>query len=174
MTSDEGSRDVPVLDERAIARKYGIRELNWPDREHLLALNKFLETTIQTGRCGAVPKTAAVMALEFLQATMNRQHITKGPRMSPAEFDAIQAPYYVAARIVTRIQRGRQENSRGKVYQSTWVSLNHFVELLRNLLDPSCAWLRARAIPQEVAATMEAFLEFLSSYPDQRRKGRAL
>ena len=166
---------LPELDERAIARKYGLRELSPPDSEQVKTLVAFLNQTIADGRCGPIPKTAVVMVLEFLQATINRQHITKGPRMSHEEFDVLQTPYYVAARVVSKIQRARQgENSKAKLYQTTYVSLNQFIEILRSLLDPVCYWLRLKSLPEGVRETMEALREFLLLYPEQRKKGRAL
>lgn len=164
---------IPAVDERAIAKKYGLRELHYPDSEQVKALIAFLDATIESGKCGAVPKTAIVVLLEYLQGTINRQHITKGPRMSHEEFDVLQTPYYLAARIIAKVQRARQENSRGKVYQTTYVSLTHFVELLRNVLDPGCYWLRLR-VPEGILEVMQALREFLAYYPEQRRKGRAV
>jgi hypothetical protein len=165
---------LPELDERAIARKYGLRELMPPDSEHVKTLVAFLNQSIDSGRCGPIPKTAVVMTLEFLQATINRQHITKGPRMSQDEFDVLQTPYYLAARTISKIQRARQEeNTKGKLYQTTYVSLNQFIEILRSLLDPGCYWLRLKTVPQGVKEAMEALREFLLLYPEQRKKGRA-
>lgn len=166
---------LPQLDERAIAKKYGLRELIQPDSEHVKTLVAFLDQTLQSGRCGPIPKTAVVMTLEFLQATINRQHITKGPRMSQDEFDVLQTPYYLAARVISKIQRNRQEsNAKSKLYQTTYVSLNQFIELLRSLLDPGCYWLRLKSVPEGVKEAMEALREFLVLYPEQRKKGRAL
>ena len=166
---------VPPLDERAIARKYGLRELIQPDSEQVKTLVTFLNQSIQSGRCGAIPKTAVVITLDFLQATINRQHITTGPRMSQDEFDVLQTPYYVAARVVSKIQRKRQEeNAKSKLYQTTYVSLNQFIEILRSLLDPGCYWLRLKSVPEGVKEAMEALREFLVLYPEQRKKGRAL
>ena len=165
---------LPELDERAIARKYGLRELMPPDSEHVKTLVAFLNQSIDSGRCGPIPKTAVVMTLEFLQATINRQHITKGPRMSQDEFDVLQTPYYLAARTISKIQRTRQEeNTKGKLYQTTYVSLNQFIEILRSLLDPGCYWLRLKTVPEGVKEAMEALREFLLLYPEQRKKGRA-
>jgi hypothetical protein len=165
---------VPELDERAIGKKYGLRELTWPDSEQIKSLNAFLTDAVQHGRCGPVPKTAVMIVLEFLQATINRQHITKGPRMSQDEFDVIQAPYYMAARIVAKLQRSRQESSKGKVYQSTYISLNQFMEVLRSILDPGCYWMRMKTMPEGVREAMEALRDFLTAFAEQRRKDRAL
>jgi hypothetical protein len=165
---------IPELDERAIGKKYGLRELNYPDSEQIKSLVAFLNDTVETGRCGPLPKTGVVMLLDYLQGTINRQHITKGPRMSQEEFDAIQNPYYIAARVVTKIQRDRQESVKGKVYQTTYVSLNQFIEVLRSLLDPGCYWIRVKAVPEGVREVMAALRDFLVLYPEQRRKGRAL
>jgi hypothetical protein len=171
---DHKPADAPELDERSIARKYGLRELNQPDSEQVKTLVAFLRTTIETGRCGPIPKTAVVVLLEFLQATVNRQHITKGPRMPQTEFDVLQTPYYVAARVVSKIQRTRQdENAKKKLYQTTYVSLTQFIELLRSLLDPGCYWLRLKTVPEGVKEAMEALKDFLTLYPEQRKKGRA-
>jgi hypothetical protein len=164
---------IPELDERAIGKKYGLRELVYPDSEQMKGLSAFLTDAIEQGKCGPLPKTAVVMLLEFLQATINRQHITKGPRMSQEEFDVIQTPYYLAARVISKIQRARKESTKGKVYQATYISLNQFMEILRSLLDPGCYWLRAK-IPEGVREVMEALRDFLVLYPEQRRKGRAL
>jgi hypothetical protein len=165
---------LPEIDERGIGKKYGLRELVYPGSEQVKLMVMFLDDAVSTGRCGPVPKTAVVMLLEFLQATINRQHITKGPRMSQEEFDVIQTPYYVAARIIAKIQRGRQESTKGKVYQSTYVSLNQFIEVLRSLLDPGCYWLRVKTVPEGVVEVMAALRDFLTLYPEQRRKGRAM
>ena len=164
---------VPELDERAIGKKYGLRELTWPDSEQIKSLNAFLTDAVEHGRCGPVPKTAVMIVLDFLQATVNRQHITKGPRMSQDEFDVIQAPYYMAARIVSRLQRMRQESTRGKVYQATYISLNQFMEVLRSILDPGCYWMRMKTITEGVREAMEALRDFLVAFADQRRKERA-
>ena len=165
---------VPELDERAIGKKYGLRELTYPDSEQVKSLNAFLTDAVENGRCGPVPKTAVMIVLEFLQATINRQHITKGPRMSQDEFDVIQAPYYMAARIVAKLQRTRQESTKGKVYQSTYISINQFMEVLRSILDPGCYWMRMKSIPEGVREAMEALRDFLAVFAEQRRKGRAL
>jgi hypothetical protein len=162
------------FDERSIGKKYGLRELVYPDSEQVKTLVAFLTNAITTNRCGPLPKTAVMMVLEFLQATINRQHITKGPRMSQEEFDVLQTPYYVAARIIAKIQRTRQSaNSTKKVYETTYVSLNQFIELLRSLLDPGCYWMRMKDLPAGVREAMEALRDFLMLYPEQRRKGRA-
>lgn len=168
------SDEFTPLDERAIARKYGLRELVYPDSEQVKTMIAFLDATIETARCGAIPRTAAVVIVDFLQATINRQHLTKGPRMAQEEFDALQAPYYVAARIISKLQRVRQESIKGKVYQTTYVSLTHFLELIRSLLDPGCYWLRLKTVPEGVTEAMEALRDFLAEYPDQRRKGRTV
>ena len=164
------------LDERGVARKYGIRELVYPGSEQIKTLNHFLTGIIDTGRCGPVPKTAALQMLEFLQGIVNRQHITKGPRMSHEEFDFLQTPYYIAARIVTKLVREKklQAEKEGKVYHTTYNALGQFIELLRSLLDPGCYWLRLKTVPEGVKEAMEALREFLVLYPEQRKKGRAL
>jgi hypothetical protein len=109
-----------------------------------------------------------------MQATVNRQHITKGPRMSQQEFDAIQTPYYVAARIISKLQRAHQDDAaKGKLYQSTYLSLNQFIDLLRSLLDPGCFWQRLKQAPPAVLEAMAALRDFLLLYPEQRKKGRA-
>ena len=176
MSDDNKTMEAPVpeLDERAIGKKYGLRELTYPDSEQIKSLNAFLSDAVENGRCGPVPKTAVMIVLEFLQATINRQHITKGPRMSQDEFDVIQAPYYMAARIVSRLQRSRQESTKGKVYQSTYISINQFMEVLRSILDPGCYWMRMKTIPEGVREAMEALRDFLSVFSEQRRKERAL
>lgn len=176
MTDDNKTIEAPLpeLDERAIAKKYGLRELVYPDSEHVKALTTFLTSVVDTGRCGPIPKTAVLITLEFLQATINRQHITKGPRMGQDEFDTLQTPYYLAARIVTKVARARQEHAKDQMYQATYVSLNQFMEVLRSLLDPGCYWLRVKDVPEGVREAMAGLRDFLVLYPDQRRKGRAL
>ena len=166
--------DIPALDERAIAKRYGLRELAYPDGEQVKTFIQFLDESIASNRCGPIPKTAAVVLLDFLQATVNRQHLTKGPRMSQEEFDALQTPYYLAARIIAKIQRARKESVKGKVYQTTYLSLSQFIELLRNLLDPGCYWLRLKSVPEGVIESMQALRDFLAEYPEQRKKGRAV
>jgi len=161
------------LDERAIGKKYGLRPLVYPDHEQTKTLIAFLDYAIENGRCGPLPKLAVMALMDFLQATVNRQHITKGPRMTHEEFDAIQAPYYLAARVIAKLQRDRQESTKGKVYQTTYLSLNQFMELLRALLDPGCYWLRAK-VPEGVSEAMAALRDFLILYSEQRRKGRAV
>ena len=166
---------LPELDERAIARKYGLRELVSPDSEQIKALTAFLAEAAANGRCGPIPKTAVVLTVEFMQATINRQHITKGPRMTQQEFDVLQTPYYLAARVVSKIQRARTgENPKTQLYQNTSFALNQFIEVLRNLLDPTCFWLRTKTIPDNVKEVMEGLRGFLLLYPEQRRKGRAV
>ena len=163
------------LDERAVAKKYGLRELIYPDSEQVKTLLAFLTKSIDTRKCDVVPKTAVVMLLDYLQATINRQHITKGPRMSQPEFDLLQTPYYGAARIVSKIQRAHHDpDAKGKLYQSTHFSLNQFLELLRSLLDPGCYWLRLKSAPEGVLEAMAALREFLMLYTEQKKKGRAM
>lgn len=165
---------IPELDERAIGKKYGLRELTYPDSEHIKSLNAFLTDAVVNGRCGPVPKTAVMLVLDFLQAIVNRQHITKGPRMSQEEFDVLQAPYYLAARIIARLQRERKESVKGQVYQTTYISLTQFMEVLRSILDPGCYWMRMKSMPEGVRDAMEGLRDFLLQYAEQRRKGRAL
>lgn len=165
---------LPELDERSVAKKYGLKELVYPDSGQIKALSAFLTQGANTGRCGPVPKTAALMLLEFLQGTINRQNITKGPRMAQSEFDILQAPYYLAARIVAKIQRTRREGTKETVYQNTHLSLLQFVDLLNTLLDPATFWMRLKEVPPEARGLMAAMAEFLVLYPEQRRKGRAL
>jgi hypothetical protein len=169
---DVAGSDNAGLSERAIARKHGIRELIYPDSEQIMALSAFLTKTIETRRARAVPKTAVLMMADFLQATINRQNITKGPRMSHEEFDVLQAPYYLAARIVTKIQRNRQGAIRGRVYETTYLSLNDFVRLLRQIADPLAAAARAKSVEPETVEKMEVLREFLTIYSEQRRKSR--
>lgn len=165
-----------AVDERTVARKYGLRELVFPDREHLKALAEYLYQAIESHRSGPVPKTAVVILLDFLQGTMNRQHITKSPLMTPAEFDLLQTPYYLVTRILAKIGRETQDDAaaRGAIYQSAYASVNTFMELLRSLLDPGCYWLRLKTIPDGVVEQMVLLRAFAQALPEQRRKGRAL
>jgi len=168
--------DTAGFDERVIARKYGLRELVWPDIEQLKAITRFLDGAVESGKCGLVPKTAVVVTIDFLQGTLNRQSITKPPHMAPDEFDALEAPYYIAARIVSKLAREKHDEAlaKGRTYQSTHVTLRRFIELLRNLLDPACVWVRAKRLPNDVMDMMEALRAFLEAFPEQRRKGRAM
>jgi hypothetical protein len=173
MGDDKKTTEAPLpLDERALARKYGMRELVYPESEQVKTLVMFLRGSLAAGRIGVIPKTAVLVLLEYLQGTINRQHITKGPRMAAAEYDLLQTPYYLAARIISQINRERQEGEKGKLYQSAYLSLNQFIELLRNLTDPGCYWLRLKSIPDGIAASMEGLMTFLSHYSDQRRRAR--
>ena len=157
------------LDERAVARKYGIRELVRPDRDQLKLLARFLSEASESGKCAAVPKFAVMAMLEFLQGTVVRQHITKGPRMSPEEFDLLQAPYYAAARVVSRLAREKKDaaEQKGKLYQNAYLSLNQFIELLRNLVDPGCYWLR-KNVPEGTREVMDALADFAVVYAEQQ------
>ncbi|HET8799528.1 MAG TPA: hypothetical protein VFO89_17710 [Thermoanaerobaculia bacterium] len=161
------------LDERSLAKKYGLRELRDPDSEQIKTMLVFLDAAIESGRCGPIPKTVIVVLADFLQAVLNRQTITKGPRMTNQEFDVLTAPYYIAARTIAKVQRARNESVKGRIYETTYVSLGHFVEVLRNLLDPGCYWLRLR-VPEGVIEVMRALRDFLVFYPEQKRKGRAV
>ncbi|HYM59357.1 MAG TPA: hypothetical protein VEZ11_00540 [Thermoanaerobaculia bacterium] len=174
--SDAPAARIEPPDERAIARKYGVRELVYPDSEQVKALIEYLDNVIENGRSSLVPKTAVLVVQAFLQGTLTRQNITKGPRMSPEEFDALQAPYYIAARITAKVFRERKERAekKGGLYETTYLSVSHFADLLANLLDPGCKWLRTRTIPADVLDLMESLREFLLLYPEMRRKGRAV
>ena len=171
MNDDKRTLDASneAVDERSIARKYGLKELVYPDSEQTKTLSQFLGNAIETGKCGPVPKMAVMVMLEFLQAVLNRQHITKGPRMSHDEFDLLQTPYYLAARIISKTVRERKDiaEARGKMYQTAYTNLNQF------MLDPGCYWLR-RNIPEGVIEAMTILREFALAYPELRRKGRAL
>jgi hypothetical protein len=167
---------VPPVDERVLARKYGIRELIWPDVDQLKALIHFLAGAVDSGKCGPVPKTAVVVMLEFLQGTLNRQNITKAPHMQPDEFDALEAPYYIAARTVSKLAREKHEEAtaKGKVYQKTHITLYRFIGVLRALLDPASQWVRLKMLPEDVRDVMDVLRHFAELFPEQRRKGRAL
>lgn len=163
-------------DERSVARKYGLRELIFPDNEQLKTLNEYLSRAIESGRSGPVPKTAVIVLLEFLQGTINRQHITKSPLMTPDEFDLLQTPYYLTTRVLAKLAREAQDESarKGTIYQASYASINTFIELLRSLLDPGCYWLRLKTIPEGVLEQMQYLKAFAQLLPEQRRKGRAM
>lgn len=163
------------IDERSVARKYGIRELVYPGSEQLKTITHFLGGIVDTGRCGPVPKTAVMQLLDFLQGIVNRQHITKGPRMSQEEFDFLQTPYYLAARIITKLIREKKliAEKEGKVYHTTYNALGNFIELLRSLLDPGCYWIRLKIVPEGICESAELLRDFLLLYPETRKKGRA-
>ena len=174
-SSQPAASELP--DERSVARKHGIRELVYPDREQIKALNEYLTHAIETHRSGPLPKTVIVMLLDFLQGTLNRQHITKSPRMSSEEFDLLQTPYYLVTRILTRMARDQEQQggaAKGGTYQASYASLNTFLELLRSLLDPGCYWLRLKTIPDGVIEQMALLRAFANALPEQRRKGRAM
>jgi hypothetical protein len=171
--SPSGAPDA--VDERSVARKYGLRELVFPDREQLKMLNEYLGHAIDSHKSGPVPKTAVVVLLEFLQGTVNRQHITKSPLMTAVEFDLLQSPYYLVTRVLAKIARDGQEGMPpGAMYQAAYASVGTFMELLRSLLDPGCYWLRLKTIPDGVVEQMKILRSFAQQLPEQRRKGRAM
>ena len=163
-------------DERAVARKYGLRELVFPDSDQVKALCRYLTATIESGRSGAVPKTAVVVMLDSLQGTINRQAITKSPTMTREDFDLLSSPYYLAARIVSKIAREKRDaaEQKGKLYQTTYLTLAQLIALLREMLDPATPWLGMRQVPQPVVETMEVLCAFAQLYPEVRRRGRAV
>jgi hypothetical protein len=165
-----------TADERALARKYGLRELIFPDSDQVRALCQYLTVTIESGRSGPVPKTAVVVMLEFLQGTLNRQYITKSPAMTKEDFDLLSSPYYLAARIVSKIARDQRDAAaqKGKLYQTTFLTLTQLIDLLQNMVDPACQWIRARPIPPPVVEAMEVLCAFAQVFPDVRRRGRAV
>jgi hypothetical protein len=168
-------KDSDPTDERALARKYGLRELVFPDSEQIKTLCRYLTATMQSGRSTAVPKTAVTMMLDFLQGTLNRQYITKSPTMSQEDFDLLSTPYYLAARVVSRIERDKRDaaEQKGKLYQTTFLTLNQLIELLRSLLDPGCYWMRRKEVPAGVLEAMDALCAFAQLYPEARKRGRA-
>ena len=163
-------------DERALARKYGLRELNFPDSDQTRVLCQYLTATIKTGRSALPPKTAVLVMLEFLQGTLNRQYITKSPTMSREEFDLLSAPYYLSARIVSKIGREQRDaaEQKGKLYQTTAHTLGQLISLLRSMLDPACPWIRLRQVPPSVLEAMELLCAYAQLYPEVRRHGRAV
>ena len=165
-----------AADERSVARKYGLRELVFPDSDQVRALCQYLTETVESGRSGMVPKTAVLVMLEFLQGTLNRQFITKSPSMTREDFDLLSSPYYLAARIISKLAREKRETAeaKGKLYQTTYLTLTQLIELLRSLLDPACPWIRARPLPQPVTEVMEVLCGFAQLYPEVRRRGRAV
>jgi hypothetical protein len=158
------------LDESAIAVRYGVRPLVYPDVGQIKTLTSFLAASFESGQCAVVPKSDVEAALDFIQAIINRQHITKGPRMPAEDYDLLQRPYSIAARIVSRMQREKRESSKGHLYQTTHLSLTNFADVLRNLLDPACAWTGAGTIPTPVRLMMSGLRDFLIEYPEQSRK----
>ena len=165
-----------ATDERALARKYGLRELIFPDSDQVRALCQYLTSTIQSGRSGPVPKTAVVVMLEFLQGTLNRQYITKSPTMTREDFDLLSAPYYLSARIISKISRETREAAerKGKLYQTTYLTLTQLINLLQSMVEPSTPWIRARQIPQPILEVMEVLCAYAQLYPEVRRHGRAM
>lgn len=163
-------------EERALARKYGLRELVFPESEQLETLCRYLATTVESGRSGPVPKTAAMVMLEFLQGTLTRQYITKSPTMSQADFDLLSTPYYLSARIISKIARDKRDAAveKGKLYQTTFLTIQQLIELLTSMLDPDCPWLGAKQIPQPVIEAMEALCAYGQLYPEMSKRGRAV
>jgi hypothetical protein len=163
-------------DERTLARKYGLRELVFPDSDQVRVLCRYLTATIDSGRSGLPPKTAVLVMLEFLQGTLNRQYITKSPTMSREEFDLLSAPYYLSARIISKIGREQRDaaEQKGKIYQTTALTLAQLISLLRSVLDPACPWMRLRQVPQPVLEVMGVLCAFAQLYPEVRRRGRAV
>ena len=113
--------------------------------------------------------------MEFLQGTLNRQYITKSPKMTKEDFDRLSAPYYLSARIISKIARDSRETAeqQGRLYQTTHLTLTQLIELLHGMIDPGCAWIRARRIPQNVLEAMEVLCAYAQLYPEARRRGRA-
>jgi len=165
-----------TTDERAVARKYGLRELVFPDSDQVRALCQYLTSTIESGRSGAVPKTAVIVMLEFLQGTLNRQYITKSPTMTKDDFDLLSAPYYLSARIISKISRDTREAAerKGKLYQTTYLTLTQLIALLQSMVDPASPWIRARQLPQPILEVMEVLCAYAQLYPEVRRRGRAM
>jgi hypothetical protein len=174
--SHPGTEGSGTTDERALARKYGLRELLFPDSEQLESLCRYLTTTVASGRGGPVPKTAAAAMLEFLQGTLNRQYITKSPTMSQEDFDLLSTPYYLSARIIGKISRETRDAGveKGKLYQTTFLTIKQLIDLLTSMLDPACPWMGLAQIPQPVIEAMEALCAYAQLYPEVRKRGRAL
>jgi len=164
------------LDERSVARKYGVRELVFPESDQLKALCRYLTDTVEARRSGPVPKTAVVVMLDFLQGTLNRQYITKSPTMSREDFDLLSTPYYLSARIISKIVRDKREAAerKGKLYQTAYLTLTQLIELLRNMIDPATPWMRAKKIPEPIIDVMEVLCAYAQLYPDVRKRGRAM
>jgi hypothetical protein len=165
-----------ATDERAVARKYGLRELIFPDSDQVRALCQYLTSTIGSGRSGAIPKTAVIVMLEFLQGTLNRQYITKSPTMTKDDFDLLSAPYYLSARIISKISRDTREAAerKGKLYQTTYLTLTQLIALLQSMVDPASPWIGARQLPQAILEVMEVLCAYAQLYPEVRRRGRAV
>jgi len=140
------------------------------------ALCQYLTSTIESGRSGAVPKTAVIVMLEFLQGTLNRQYITKSPTMTKDDFDLLSAPYYLSARIISKISRDTREAAerKGKLYQTTYLTLTQLIALLQSMVDPASPWIRARQLPQPILEVMEVLCAYAQLYPEVRRRGRAM
>ena len=96
--------------------------------------------------------------------------------MTREDFDLLSSPYYLAARIISKISRENREaaEAKGKLYQTTYLTLTQLIELLRSMLDPSSPWLRAKPVPEPVVEVMEVLCAFSQLYPEVRRRGRAL
>jgi hypothetical protein len=174
--SEPSEAAATVPDERAVARKYGIRELVFPDSDQLKTLCRYLTDTVETRRSAAVPKTAVMIMLDFLQGTLNRQYITKSPTMSQEDFDLLSGPYYLSARIIGKIAREKRDaaEQKGKLYQTAHATLTQLIELLRSVLDPASPWLRAKEVPAPILEVMEVLCAYAQLYPEVRKRGRGV
>ena len=63
--------------------------------------------------------------------------------MTQEEFDFLQTPYYLAARIITKLVREKKlvAEKEGRVYHTTYNALGQFIELLRSrAVQPAFLW----------------------------------
>lgn len=174
MTEEPNEADAVIneVDERSVAHKYGIKELSYPAPEQLAALAQFVDESLLAGRCATVPEPALIALREFLDATLERQHITKGPRMPQADFDLLQAPYYLVVRVASRVARQQSTaRQRASLYQNTQLTINRLLETLRDLADPHCPWPRSRRLPDEQRPELMLLRAFATEFPRRRKTG---
>jgi hypothetical protein len=154
-----------AFDERSIARRYGFRELIYPDRAAIESVQRFLLEIVSTRTANNPPKIHLTILRRFFQGAMERQNISKMPNMQLEEYLLIQAPYGICARVFGRIL----ERRKGSFYQAAYHSVDKCVEFLSYLLDPDCVWIR-KNLPEEMVARAIVLKEFLERYPEAKQR----
>jgi len=154
-----------AFDERSIARRYGLRELLYPDRGAIESVQRFLVEMVSTQTANNLPKIHLTILRRFFQGAMARQNISKMPNMQLEEYLLIQAPYSICSRIFGRIL----QHKKGTFYQATYHSVEKCDEFLSYLLDPDCVWIR-KNLPEEMIARAIVLHEFLERYPEAKKR----
>jgi len=154
-----------TFDERTVARKYGMRELIYPDRAAIESVQRLLLEMVSEGTANNIPKIHLTLLRRFFQGSVARQNISKMPNMKLEEFLLLQAPYGICSRIFGRIL----EHRKGSFYQVAYHSVEKCIEFLSYLLDPDCVWIRKK-LPDEMIARAIVLREFLDLYPEARQR----